>query len=406
VFTKIWLTDEDSDIQGYKRAKLDSRSESSSLVRKTQAVGASQVIGSWITNPLDGPVITQQQWEAHFWAYQTNVASNANLALSVIRFTNQEAGSALLTDSVLLPATRRDIARTTTNFSLNTPFNVGDRLVLRLSQSGTAGTGYNVELDYNGFFPNTEGDSYIICLDTLELASTLPEQIVLDIRQMLKDMSNTNPNMADIEIAMHYDLALKTYSQARPLTVSQFYSGDGNTYQFPLPRLWVKGLSDVISMEYPTGINPRSMLEKSDDWGIFDSWLGVQPTTKVWISQIPQAGTDNVMMTYTTGHMHNLDICTVPYLDRLAIEWLATAYCARAMSARGASYIDSTVDADSVNYRDMEIRWKDVAAQYYQMWHDFIFGSKDGDNAASGRDDWDVMTSYKFDYLFHRRRYR
>jgi len=402
----MWLTDEESDIAGYKRAKLDSRSESCSLVRSVAAVSGNGVVGSWITNPLDGPVISSQQWEAHLWMYQTNGASNASVQLSILRYTNQEVAPPVLGDSVALPTSRRDIARTTTAFATNTPLNVGDRLIIRVSQSGTVGTGYNVELDYNGFFPNSEGDSYILCPDTLELASELPDTVIIDIRQMLKDMSNTNPSMSDTEVALQYDLALKTYSQARPLIVSQYYSGDSNSYQFSLPRLWVKGLSDIISVEYPTGINPRSMLTKSDDWGIFDTWLGTQPVTKVWISQIPQSGTDNVMMTYTTGHLHNMDICTIPYLDRIAVEWLATSYCARAMSARGASYIDSTIDADTVNYRDMEIRWKDVAAQYYQMWHDFIFGSKDGDNAASGRDDWDVTTEWGMDYLFHRRRYR
>src|SRR5690349_4825890 len=98
----IWLTDSDSDISGYKLAKLGSRSDCCSLVRAvtnttagpTSGVQITRTAGGttlgWITEPLDGTDMTAATWEAHIWAKESSGSANVALHTQVLRYTNAE----------------------------------------------------------------------------------------------------------------------------------------------------------------------------------------------------------------------------------------------------------------------------------------------------------------------------
>ena len=81
--TKFWLTDEDSDIAGYKRAKLGARSDACSMVRAvtstaqgpitipiTRQVGGVPLV--WLSDPLNGPSIAELPWEFHLWSVESS----------------------------------------------------------------------------------------------------------------------------------------------------------------------------------------------------------------------------------------------------------------------------------------------------------------------------------------------
>ena len=420
--TTFFLTDEDSDISGYLRLKLGARSDAPSLVRAVTDTVAGATSGfqitrsaggatlQWISDPLDGTDLAAVAWEFHVWAKESAAAANAAPRFQVYRYSNAEAGSAALDDNngTELGTTVADTARTTGAATITT-LNDGDRLVVKLllddASGGSMAAGYTVTVSYNGQYAKAEGDSYVICPDTLAVTAAMPTTTRTKVRRMLKDTDSSNPFIADAEIDQSFDEALRTYSNHRPRLVANYLSGDGSSYQFRLPRLWIGGFSRVLEIEYPTGEQPRATLEPSDA-EVVTGVLGPQPTRLLTFKSTPESGTDNLLLRYTTRHLHTDETDTIEPQDVEPVMWLAASYAAEKAAAKSAGASDSTINADSVNYRDGEQRWRSVAKSYRERYDRHIAG--DGGVKASGAwVDWDTnATPYGQDRLIHRRRWR
>jgi len=424
----IFLTDEDSDVQDYLRAKIGSHSDACSLVRSVTNTAAGPTSGiqitraaagtalAWITDPLDGQDLTAAAWEFHVWAKESNVLANAALRFQVYKYTNAEAGTAALDDNngTELTATIADYARTT-GVATVTALNDKDRLVIKVivEDAGTLVTGHTVTLAYNGEHRYAEGDSYVVCPDTIAVTVATPAASRTRIRTALKDDASSNNLLTDAQVNQVIDAAIREYSRDRPRIAYALASGDGSAYDFRLPRLWVWGLSYLEEVEYPAGEQYPTLVDPNE-WHVHESALGVQPVRKIRLNGTPASGTDNIQFKYSALHVHNDELDSIPYADFDAVMWLATSYGALALAGKMSASIDSTINADSADYRGGQNRWENVAKRYRELYLDHI-GSQ-GPNSgglASGTgrgaaitQDWDVNLQSGSDRLWHSRRNR
>lgn len=408
--TRVYLTDELSEISGYLRASLGRRSEIPSLVRAVTATLAGPTAGiqatrssggtelAWLTDPLTQDDLSASTWEHHLWAAVSLVSVNAQLRVKVFRWTFQEEAAPLLDESfsVGIQTTMRELHSDAGVLASATALAAGDRLAIRVffddAPLSTMGVG-TATLAYNGQFPRAEGDTWLLCPDNLRVLGNVPLDTIERVRRNLKDRSQSNPNLQDDELRDAVSEALWEYTRVSPWVTANALSGDGTLTEFNLPGRWIPGLSVMLDLEHPTGEQMRRLVE-GNDWEIVEGHLGVQPTRYLrFVTGVPELGTDNIRLRYTTRHVHTDELDTVPAHDFDAFCWLASSFAALKMAAKAAASSDSTIAADSVNRRDAEQRWHSVATELRKLYevHMGIGGSdgKSGQQPAGITTEWD-----------------
>lgn len=419
--TTLYLTDEPSDIAGYRRLKLGSRGDAPSLVRAVTSTEAGPSSGvqitrtaggtalAWISDALDGTDLTAAAWVFHVWAKESDAAANAALRFQVLPYTTAEQAAALDDDGgVELTTTTADYARTSVVATITT-LNDGDRLVLKVlvDDAGTLAAGHTVTVSYNGQTARAEGDSAVICPDTLAVTAALPAATRTRVRNILIDDSATEPSLTDAQVDQAFGAALKQYSDDRPRVAVALLSGDGSAYDFGLPAGWVWGLSRLLSVEHPAG-EQRPVLLDAADVVIHESALGGQPVRVLrFLTTTPASGTDNVAVRYTTRHLHTDETDTVPVDDLDALCYLAASYAAETLAAWMAASSDSTIAADNVNHRNGSDIWRSVARSLRARYDAHLGKGEAANVAAAGATvDWDTNLSWGHDRLFHGKRWR
>lgn len=428
--TRFYLTDEIADVSpasgAYYRLKLGARSDNPSLFRSITNTAAGPSSGiqltrtaagtvvAWITDRLTGVNLTAAAWIFHVWAKESAIAANAALRFQILPFTVAEETAALDDNgAVELGTASADYARTS-DAATATTIADGDRLVLKilLDDAGTMGADQTVTVSYNGQLPGAEGDSYVICPDTLAITAQVPAATLTRIRTALMDTDLTHPLLDDAQIRRSFDLALREYSSDRPRLAVDLLSGDGSAYDFVLPRHWVAGFSSISTVEYPTGEQQAALLAP-EDFSVIQSALGTGYTRRLHFPLItPESGTDNIAVRYTTRHSHTDELDTVPADDLDAVSLLAASYGAQFLAAKAAASQDPTISADFVGrgFSTETERWLKLAKEYRAAYgrHLGLGGEDGGAPVAAGFhfQDWDVNLSGGADRLFHPRRLR
>lgn len=142
--------------------------------------------------------------------------------------------------------------------------------------------------------------------------------------------------------------ALKRYSKHRTRLACIDISGTG-AHDYSLPADWSDGLSIVVSIEYPVGDVPETLLD-DDDWSLY-----ITPTaTKLRFMDAPTA---TVRLLYSLMH----DEASVPAADLEAIANLSAAFCCRQLATAYGNTSDPTIQADSVNYRSKSDEYRRLA---------------------------------------------
>jgi hypothetical protein len=172
-----------------------------------------------------------------------------------------------------------------------------------------------------------------------------------------------------------------------------------------MPRHWIVGLSDIKRIEHPTGEQQPTYLD-GGDWTVQESVLGSQPIRYLRFPiSAPSSGTNNILVTYTTRHVHTDELDTIPPNDLEPVCWLAASWVADARSADEADSSSPTINADVVNYREGVTRWARVASRLRDRFEKHV-GVNNGTAPAGAFVDWDVRPQYGGEYLFHRSRGR
>lgn len=426
--TRIYFTDEDSDIEGYKRAKVGGKSDCISHVRSvtateagaalelpvTRAVGGTSLFGSgttlkWVTDPLNGPALSADEWVLHAWALASNVLANAGLRVEISAISSTDTSEVVTSvaggTSTALPGSLVEVTLTT-DVATPVTMNLGDRLRIELFvvSVGTMAVGHSVTLSYNGLFARSEGDTYIVCPDNISIPEDTPDVDVTFVRGLLRDAGQQNPQLSDPEVKRHIQTAVNTYSIDRSLIVSYYLTGDGQTFDYPLPGKWIWGLSRVVAIEYPAD-SQIPVYQESIDYEIRQGSLGPQPTKFIRFKLTTPASDDQVWIQYTTRHEHTSEMSTIFPEDMEAVMWLAAHFAAAALAAGAAGSTESTISADVVNHRDAEQRWKSVSDGYKKMYFDRVI-SPDSATPVGSTEEWVPILTTGHNFLYHGRRIR
>lgn len=404
----IWLTDEDSDLSGYLRAKLGSRSDAPSIVRAvtstetgpSSGVQVTRTAGgtalAWITDKLDGTDLTAAAWIWHIHAYESAAAANAALRVQVLPYVDGAEGAAKVDDNngTELGTAMRENVRTTAVATATTMAD-GDRLVIKIllddASAVTMAASNTVTVSYNGEYPGAEGDTYLVCPDALAVTAATPSATITRVRQTLMDTSSSNPSLTTAEVTQAIEAACKTYSRDRPRTEVAAYTCDGTSVDFRLPGRWVHGFSAIIDIEHPAGEQTRALLDPLD-YEVLDTTLGGIPRRLIHFPHVtPAAGADNLLIRYTARHEHTDERDSVPATDYDAVVWLAASYGAEYLAGRSAGSSLPTIDVDSADHQAGEERWSNVARRLRKLYDEHIgAGNESGVRAAGAFADWNT----------------
>jgi hypothetical protein len=172
--------------------------------------------------------------------------------------------------------------------------------------------------------------------------------------------------------------AITRYSKDRPREIVTDIVGNA-TNILPLPTdlgaTFEEKFSEIRSIEYPVGSVPPTTL----DYKSFQMYRQPSGLKLMLIDSAPPA-TDTLRVTWTARH--KADGTTVPSEDFDAVCDLTAALGCEAIAAFYGKTSDSTISADSVNYRTKSQEWA-ALGKMYRSRYDSALGISTG---AAGQD--------------------
>ncbi len=175
---RIYLSNDVSDVSGYKQAYVDMRSPNTTALTlsTTTTTGSGTSIQctdtaagtalKWITPPLGAAQTLVTKVFCNIWAKETSAAANCTVSIQLFPYAAASEGSVFLTDTAYTTELTTSFAcqRYITAAATSQVFAATDRLVIKLFiiNVGTMGavTG-GALVDYDGPTENADGDTYI-----------------------------------------------------------------------------------------------------------------------------------------------------------------------------------------------------------------------------------------------------
>lgn len=243
---------------------------------------------------------------------------------------------------------------------------------------------------------------------------TAPTGTVTKVRNRMMDLAATNPNLATstaLEEAVVN--AVTKYGQDRPLKTVLDITGQTSPY---LPIVgsgalltgWLDGFSSIHRIEYPAAAVSANYvptyLTVGDDWEYYDG-----PAIKyVRLKTIVPVASETFRVTYTMRPSHTQASDTLPAADLDAVCDLAAHYCCVALATKAAASSDPMLQADSVNHRDAQLKFKQQADVWLAEYNSKMGivtggeGSSAGSKAgASANTDWDQTFQSGLPFITH-----
>ena len=241
-----------------------------------------------------------------------------------------------------------------------------------------------------------------------------PDETRQQVRFRLLDLDLANPLLAD-DFALDSAIAqaVTKYSQDRPREVTEDEVGNGTGYFVVVGTgavlaAWADGFSDIKSIDYPAGTVASgytpTWLQPGEDW------VGYKDASKtyLYLRHAEPIASETVRITYTAYHQHDSIASTVPTADLDALYDLSAYFACVMLATKAAGSSDSTISADSVNYRDSQLRYKQQAEAWLSSYADRMGQPADGTPAgASSNANWNSSNlAVGRDWLTHPRRRR
>jgi len=158
--------------------------------------------------------------------------------------------------------------------------------------------------------------------------------------------------------------AVSRYSQDASRELVRDVTSDGTT-TLPVPMEWSDEISDLISIEYPIGNFPTSLL------GAQDFYLYVSPSeTVIRLGDSPNNG-DDLRVTFTTEHLLDDTHDTIPLKHQRAVACLAAGDLCGQLAAYYATESAPTIGADVSDHQGKTERYRkrsaDLLAEYQKI---------------------------------------
>ncbi len=259
-----------------------------------------------------------------------------------------------------------------------------------------------------GTLPTSDGT--IDDMTLFDLAEPHTYQDYLDeIASMIQDdaVKLTVTTNGDIDKLLAQ--AVKDYGRDKPYYIKKEITADGSE-QYVLTTtigsLWVKGYSDVLSVESPTGNKPPTMLEETD-WIIYDDGTAQDESNKTLRFFVtPTSGNKFIVEFSTEYDLPTTGLQNFPDTDGNFhnISTLAAAYGCFRLATAYAQSTDATITADAVNYHDKSRKYPDLAKEYMKIYNLAVFGEAEPETArkpALADKDVDLETLMGGPGLFH-----
>lgn len=223
-----------------------------------------------------------------------------------------------------------------------------------------------------------------------------PDATRQELRYRLLDLDLVNPLLADnAALDAAISMATTKYSQDRPLAVVEDELGNGTPFLVlvgagAVLASWSDGFSDILSIDYPAGAISATYeptwLEPGEDWTAYRD----ASKTYLWLRSAAPTTSETVRITYSARHTHTSVLDTVPPADFDALCDLSAHVACVMLATKMAASSDSTMGADSTNYRDGQLRFKQQAEAWLATYSDRMGLAVDGTPAgASAVVDWD-----------------
>lgn len=225
-----------------------------------------------------------------------------------------------------------------------------------------------------------------VILTPVGSGGTIPAELLALVQGKVRDSAQV---LASADYEQGISEAAARYCSDRPRLLVADITGTGAT-DYPLPEGWTDGLSTVVSIEYPVGGNPETLLDQNQ-WQVYRSPSGLV----LRFRSAPASG--SVARLLYTGSYSTAEI---PAHDRDAVMNLAAGICCRMLAARYAQTGDPTIMADSVNYRSKMDEFRRLADSYEAQYRTHL-GIKEGEGGPAACATATVTT--KRQRLTHRR---
>jgi len=211
--------------------------------------------------------------------------------------------------------------------------------------------------------------------------------------------------ITDDELGSAQNTALATYNRHRPRIVSTSTAGDGG-FDYALPASWSAGLSTIIDIEYPSGDQDPTILDRN----AYRTYHNGTDEKLRFLEDSPTA-TEAFIVRYSASHAvgagDNEAGTTIPACDVRAFAQLVASVGLRQLAARSAQSRDATIDADSVDYGDGTKTYNTLADELARSYREHVGVSDDegegGVRAAVAFHDLDVDLKWGEERLFHGR---
>lgn len=192
-------------------------------------------------------------------------------------------------------------------------------------------------------------------------------------------------SMEQADIGRAVDMAVGKYSKDRPRQLVASFSGSASHY-YDMPTnlaSWVRGFSVVQKVDCPAPTLSKNGEPNWLDRRDFEVYLSATDTEYLYFP-VHQPGTaDTVRVWYTTPHTHSDSTDTVYTSDLEAVRDLAASFACEMLATRASGSRDSGIGADSVNYRDAQLRYTQEAKAWLEKYRSSIGLPADGSPPAA-----------------------
>ena len=208
----------------------------------------------------------------------------------------------------------------------------------------------------------------------------------------------------DMDVGRAVDRAVDTYGRHRPRTIVASVTGNGTHYYVVSTQLtsWVRGFSAITAVDYPAkaiSANTQPYWLSDRD---FEIYLDATDTEYLYLPVHAPASTETMRVHYTAPHTHTDATDTIFQEDLEAVRDLAAGVLCEMLATRASGSSDSTIAADSVNYRDKQLRYNQEAKAWREMYYRHLGLPIDGGvSAASVTWEWKTERASRQAYLFH-----
>jgi hypothetical protein len=172
------------------------------------------------------------------------------------------------------------------------------------------------------------------------------------------------------------EIAVSRYSTDRPRTLKADLTGNGTCY-VNLPGTWESNFSRLVSVEYPIGSSPPSMLEPNT----FGLYSGLT-TTQLRLDSAIATG-QTFRLAFTSAHQVTAGTDTIPVKDREAVANWAAGLILQQLANHYAGHGTPTIQADAIDWRTKSSDFQSRANAARKTYLDYM-GVDPKKNVAAG----------------------